>query len=458
MSIVASWHPCPVCDAELRSGAITCPNCRTDLRLFALPAEIGLDFYNEGLELARAGDHEGAEAKMHGAIAANPGFVDAYIVLGKLIAQRGSPKDLERALAYWQRARSAQPSEEQSRKLDHCVNTARAKLSDATYATESARRGKTAGLLAIGAIIAAACGVAGYMMRPVSHGTASAPIKADSQPSVGASKSTGEAPKDPVTAIREAIKRPDITVGRNGKTFVLHGAVQTDAEKRATLALAALAAGTQPGLVDGSDLRVAPKYSQISAARVEHMLHKFVNRVSTGRDPLRYARLSVTGGAAKTPLKVAGTVIDSRAAPEIVQLIKDVYPSANPVDVSGLKLRWIYRRPVRRWRRRADAGSGFGQENLTGLDVPKSSLKKPANVAQPGDRSRGKAPAKMYTVRPGDTIYGITHRYGLEASKWHELWNANRTTIHKPGSIPSGTILTLPAGWKEPESARNDIH
>ena len=56
-----------------------------------------------------------------------------------------------------------------------------------------------------------------------------------------------------------------------------------------------------------------------------------------------------------------GTVRDRRAAAEVVQLIKDVYPSANAVDVSGLIVRpFIIRRPVRRWRRRAAAGPSYG--------------------------------------------------------------------------------------------------
>jgi hypothetical protein len=278
-------------------------------------------------------------------------------------------------------------------------------------------------------------------------------------------------------------------VGRNGKSFVLHGAVQTETEKRTVIALAALAAGVGTGQIDGLDLHVAPAFAPIAAKRVEHMLNKFVNHISTGWDPLRYARLSVSGGVAKSPLKVTGTVIDPRAPAEAAQLIKEVYPSANPVDVSGILLRKPLYRPVRRWRRRADAapvpvlktevaaasdsaaiarpagspklgagGSGnlhvkIGLANSHSPSAKLSTMRPPelgGRGAKPGAKDSPAVSVKTYTVQAGDTIYGITHKYGRDISNWHELWNANRRSIHKPGSIASGTKLTLPAGWKAP--------
>ncbi len=452
MSTVASERQCPVCDAELIPGAAACMTCGTELSLFEPPADIALDCYNEGLDLARAGDRDGAECKMRAAIAADPAFVDAHIVLGKLVAQRGDASDLEQAIALWERARSAGPSTEQSQKLEHCIETARARLVDAGHEDDSARRSNYVVLAGIGGMIAAVCGVGGYLLRPIlrSGDSASSAAKVQSQP---VSERASPPLKDPVVAISQAISRPDITVGRNGKSLVLHGKVQTEAEKRAILASAAFAAGTQPGLIDGSDLRVAPAYTPISAARVQHMLNKFVNRASTGWDPLRYARLSVSGGSGKNALKVTGTISDRRASAEIVQLIKEVYPSANPADVSGLVLRPIARRPVRpvrRWRRRAESAPGHEPTKLAADDQPEALMAQPPGKPTRRDEGHDRSPAATYTVRPGDTIYGITHKYGQVRSQWRELWDANRRTVHKPGSIPSGTKLTLPASWKAP--------
>jgi nucleoid-associated protein YgaU len=424
------------------------------LRPFAPPTEIALEFYNQGLDLARAGDRDGAEDKMRGAVAANPDFVDAYIVLGKLVAQRGKTSDLVQAITIWNRARDASPTIEQSRRLELCVETATARIRDASHSEESARRSHNLRLVVAGCAIAAVCGVGGYLLRPVARTSGVAPVSVSSQLSGIGSVKTDRAAKDRVAAIRQAINRTDITVGCNGETFVLHGKVQTDAEKRTVLASAAFAAGTQPGKIDGSDLQIAPANAPISAARVEHMLHKFVNRVSTGWDPLRYAQVSVSGGVANKPLKVTGTIRDRRAATEIVQLIKDVYPSANAVDVSGLVVRpYIIRRPVRRWRRRANAGPGIERQTREVVKPPVTSGARPTSHPKTKVDANIELQIATYTVKRGDTIYGITHKYGRETSKWHDLWEANRRAIHRPGSIPSGTKLTLPAGWKAPKSA-----
>ena len=289
MTATISRQICPVCDSELNSGAAQCLKCRTDLRLHAPTSEIALNFYNEGIDLARAGDRQGAEAKMRGALAADPDLLDASIVLGKLLAQTGETGDLERAVACWTRARSARPSIDQSRKLDHCIETASARLSDARVEAESARRGNSVLLVAVGLFLATVCGVIGYLLRPLQSTVAIAPAGSHGQTAPTVPSVRALTPGDPIAAIEKALNRPDIVVGRNGKSFVLHGTVQTDAEKRLSLAAAALAAGTNPGLVDGSDLRVKQSYTRVGAKRVEHMLHMFVRVRTRNTDPLRNA-------------------------------------------------------------------------------------------------------------------------------------------------------------------------
>jgi hypothetical protein len=56
----------------------------------------------------------------------------------------------------------------------------------------------------------------------------------------------------------------------------------------------------------------------------------------------------------------------------------------------------------------------------------------------------GVAGARTYTVKKGDTLSEIAERELGGASKWKEIFEANRTIIEDPDKIMAGQVLTLP--------------
>ena len=50
-----------------------------------------------------------------------------------------------------------------------------------------------------------------------------------------------------------------------------------------------------------------------------------------------------------------------------------------------------------------------------------------------------------YTVRKGDTLYGLARRFYNDQRKWHLIYAANRTTLSDPNYIRVGQVLTIPA-------------
>lgn len=57
-------------------------------------------------------------------------------------------------------------------------------------------------------------------------------------------------------------------------------------------------------------------------------------------------------------------------------------------------------------------------------------------------RIRPGAPAR-YTVKPGDTLWGISGKYLYRPWKWPALWNVNRSKIRNPHRIYPGQVLVL---------------
>lgn len=55
---------------------------------------------------------------------------------------------------------------------------------------------------------------------------------------------------------------------------------------------------------------------------------------------------------------------------------------------------------------------------------------------------RPDAPTR-YTVRQGDTLWGISGRYLYSPWQWSRLWGANRSRIHNPHLIYPGQVLVL---------------
>ena len=60
---------------------------------------------------------------------------------------------------------------------------------------------------------------------------------------------------------------------------------------------------------------------------------------------------------------------------------------------------------------------------------------------------------RTYTVRHGDTLYGIAKRFYGHGRFWHSLYQANRAKISRPDLIFAGQVLTIPSN---PQGASTD--
>jgi LysM repeat protein len=60
---------------------------------------------------------------------------------------------------------------------------------------------------------------------------------------------------------------------------------------------------------------------------------------------------------------------------------------------------------------------------------------------------------RTYTVRHGDTLYGIAQRFYGHGRYWHSLYQANRSKISHPDLIFAGQVLTIPSN---PQAASTD--
>jgi hypothetical protein len=61
--------------------------------------------------------------------------------------------------------------------------------------------------------------------------------------------------------------------------------------------------------------------------------------------------------------------------------------------------------------------------------------------------------ARTYTVKHGDTLYGIALHYYGQGKHWTVLYQANRSKISDPNLIYAGQVLTVPSGRHEASSA-----
>ena len=71
---------------------------------------------------------------------------------------------------------------------------------------------------------------------------------------------------------------------------------------------------------------------------------------------------------------------------------------------------------------------------MTVLDRIKKWLNKPGVYS----------PYMTVTVQKGDTLSGLAQRHLGSASRWQELFDANRTIIADPDKIRPGQVLRLP--------------
>jgi len=81
------------------------------------------------------------------------------------------------------------------------------------------------------------------------------------------------------------------------------------------------------------------------------------------------------------------------------------------------------------------------------LSPPGGSVERPAPVGPvTGQAQAGAADGQKYTVKAGDTLYGIARLlYGpAHASQYTRILDANRSVISSPASLKAGMVLTIP--------------
>ena len=88
---------------------------------------------------------------------------------------------------------------------------------------------------------------------------------------------------------------------------------------------------------------------------------------------------------------------------------------------------------------------------VTAAPQAHAAVKAPVKAAAVTEQARTDAlvkraakPTRTYTVRSGDTLSSIAERYYHNASRWHWIYQANRSKIHNPNSIYVGERLTIP--------------
>jgi nucleoid-associated protein YgaU len=68
-----------------------------------------------------------------------------------------------------------------------------------------------------------------------------------------------------------------------------------------------------------------------------------------------------------------------------------------------------------------------------------------SNVVANADTAPATGGGDSYTVQSGDTLSAIAQRHYGKASRWREIFDANRDQIEDPDLIRPGQVLRLPA-------------
>ena len=109
-----------------------------------------------------------------------------------------------------------------------------------------------------------------------------------------------------------------------------------------------------------------------------------------------------------------------------------------PKDPSELSLK-----PGSGGRRQPDFGNVKGSSDTKPGNSPTG---KPdfSNVSGNAD-TRPADGSGTYTVQSGDTLSAIAQRHYGKASRWREIFEANRDQLDNPDLIQPGQVLRLPA-------------
>ncbi len=162
-------YACPICDKPVPFGATICPNpnCKEDLTSLANLDLLLPQLYQHALDQIRQGEHTQAMKTLETVVALQPEHLDAWVVLGKLAAQKGN---YERAQDCWERALALQPDEPRAQAGLQQIQTIR---QDIRRRQELRLRrirwlGAVAGLVVLGLAILVTSLIAGRRAAPVS--------------------------------------------------------------------------------------------------------------------------------------------------------------------------------------------------------------------------------------------------------------------------------------------------
>jgi nucleoid-associated protein YgaU len=88
---------------------------------------------------------------------------------------------------------------------------------------------------------------------------------------------------------------------------------------------------------------------------------------------------------------------------------------------------------------------GTEEEKETAVDLGMSdSLHRPKSGIASGRKEKLGSAQKTYTVQSGDTLQKIAQAVYGDASRWKEIFEANRDQISNPNVIRVGQELTIP--------------
>ena len=63
--------------------------------------------------------------------------------------------------------------------------------------------------------------------------------------------------------------------------------------------------------------------------------------------------------------------------------------------------------------------------------------------------------SELYTVKRGDTLWSIAHKFYGKGSQWHRIYEANRDKLPEPGRLRAGMQLQIPHEPTESSHATN---
>ncbi len=136
----------------------------------------------------------------------------------------------------------------------------------------------------------------------------------------------------------------------------------------------------------------------------------------------------------RDPKELLGILSGWRIKGEKLRLLVTETPINHDVYIDTLEHTW-------------SGGHGDAQYNITLVEARELIITtQPQTQAQPEPPKRPAPPTpKTYTVKSGDTLYGIAKQILADGGRWQEIYSANTSVIgNDPNSIYPGQVLRIP--------------